>query len=221
MISEKTVELNLTTEFVNWMWKIHHTTFTAIAPSQRQEANLGYDVSIVTSGHGFYIQYKRAHKKGSEYIYDLNRTAARDQHKRLCDLESTGVPVFYALPLFTTVTEVLQYRRSLLNHTLWLRPNSIPVPGGGIGHHEVHFDASTGRYWVTSDEEVDFFPEYPSDQLAALLGAARGEDNLMEAMSAFNEIFVSGMGKEHGEGFGVSDFDDSSINGIALMATIK
>ena len=73
MISEKTVELNVTTEFMNWMWKVHRTTFTAIAPTQREEAKLGYDVSIIASGFGFYIQYKRAHLKGSsEYVYDLN-----------------------------------------------------------------------------------------------------------------------------------------------------
>jgi hypothetical protein len=66
MISEKTVELNLTTEFMNWMWKVHHSTYTAIAPSQRQEATLGYDVSIRASGFCFFIQYKRAHLRERE-----------------------------------------------------------------------------------------------------------------------------------------------------------
>ena len=217
MISEKTVELNLTTEFMNWMWKVHGSTFTAIAPSQRQEAKLGYDVSIITRGFGFFIQYKRAHLKGSEYIYELNRTSARDQHKKLCDLESTGVPVFYAFPVFSTVGEVIHYRRRLLLQTLWIPPISIPVPGGGIGHHEVHYDASTGRYWVTSEEEIDFVPENGGiDALSNLLEISRETNNLMEAMYSFNKIFI----KSQNEESDTIEFDDSSIAGISLMATI-
>lgn len=78
---------------------------------------------------------------------------------------NTGVPVFYALPLFTTIGEVLRHRINLLLHTFWLRPYSIPVPAGGIGHHEVHYEATTDRYWVTSDEEIDFSPERQEDGL--------------------------------------------------------
>jgi hypothetical protein len=217
MISEKTVELNLTTEFMNWMWKVHHSTFTAIAPSQRQEALLGYDVSIRASGFGFFIQYKRAHLKGREYIYELNRTKARDQHKKLCDLEARGFPVFYALPVFTTVREVIGYRRQLLLHTLWLPPSSIPVPGGGVGHHEVHYDASTCRHWVTSEDEIPFIPEFTGvDAITNILDQRKNENNLIKAMYAFNEIFIKG---EKEQGFEV-DFDDSSIAGISLMSTL-
>jgi len=217
MISEKTVELNVTTEFMNWMWKVHHSTFTAIAPTQRQEAKLGYDVSISAKGFGFYIQYKRAHLKGAEYIYDLNRTAARDQHKKLCALESTGVPVFYALPVFTTVSEVVRYRRQLLFHTLWLPPSSIPVPGGGVGHHEVHYEQSTGRHWVTSEEEIDFTPEHSGiDVITRLLESSGKKNNLMEAMYAFNKIFIN----DQNELAEVQKFDNSSISGISLMATL-
>lgn len=215
MISEKTVELNLTTELMNWMWKVHRSTFTAIAPSQRQEARLGYDVSVVGKGHGFFIQYKRAHLKGTEYIFDLNRTSAQDQHRKLCDLENTGVPVFYAFPVFTTVGEVIAFRRNLLFHTLWIRPNAIPVPGGSVGHHEVHYEATTGRHWVTSNEEIEFSPEQ-EDPLVRLLNATKGQDNLLEAMTAFNNIFVGDQRRDY-----LPNFDDSSISGIALMATVN
>ena len=222
LISEKTVELNVTTEFMNWMWKVHCSTFTAIAPSQRQEAKLGYDVNITSSGFGFFIQYKRAHIKGSEYIYDLNRTKGRDQHKKLCDLEKTGVPVFYALPVFTEVSEVILYRRKLLLHTLWLRPNSIPVPGGGVGHHEFHYDKVTGKYWVTSDEEVYFEPENTGiDVVTDMLEREKDKDNLKEAIMAFNEIFTGQYEQSIQQESIVKDFDYTSTAGISLMATLK
>ncbi len=181
MISEKTVELNLTTEITNWLWKIHHKTFTAIAPSQRQEAKLGYDVSVAASGFAFFIQYKRAHQHGTEYVYDLNRTKARDQHVKLLKLERTSVPVFYALPVFTTISEVVAHRRGLLLHTLWLPPSTIPVPGGGAGHHEVHYDSSTGRRWVTYDDEIEFEPEFNGvDGLTQMLKQPDGSDAVVQ-----------------------------------------
>ena len=218
MISEKTVELNLNTELTNWLWKVHHTTFTAIAPSQRQEARLGYDVSVQATGFAFFIQYKRAHLRGTEYIYQLNRTSARDQHAKLVRLESTGVPVFYALPIFTTVPEVIRHRRRLLLRTLWFPPSSIPVPGGGVGHHEVHYDSSTGRHWVTSDDEIEFKPENDGvDVLSRILERSADTNNLMEAMYAFNKVFIG----QQDEEVAISDeFDDSSISGVALMANL-
>lgn len=44
MISEKTVELNTTAELLAWLRYVTGITHTAIGPSQRQEAVLGYDV---------------------------------------------------------------------------------------------------------------------------------------------------------------------------------
>lgn len=213
MISEKTVELNLTTELTNWAWKIHRKTFTAIAPTQVQEANLGYDVSMMSGGLGIYIQYKRAEIKGTEYIYKLNRTSARDQHKKLFDLESTGVPVFYGLPVFTTVNEVISNRRRLLMHTLWLSPSSIPVPDGGTQHHELHYESTTGRTWVTSDDEVHF--EVADMTISNIEKQITGDlkNNVIEAMSAFNKIFVGDQQQEET----ASEFDISLFLGGSMM----
>jgi hypothetical protein len=40
MISEKTVELNVTAELLNWLRYVTGRTHTAIGPSQRAEAKL-------------------------------------------------------------------------------------------------------------------------------------------------------------------------------------
>ena len=128
------------------------------------------------------------------------------------------MPVLYALPIFSTVTEVIRHRRGLLLHTLWLPPSSIPVPSGGVGHHEVHYDSSTGRHWVTSDDEIEFEPKLDGvDGLTRILDRSADTSNLREAMYAFNKVFIG----QQEEEFAISDeFDDSSISGIALMANL-
>jgi hypothetical protein len=60
MISEKTVELNLTTQLINCFYYVTGQIHYALAPSQRQEGQLGFDVSVTAPGGGVLIQYKRA-----------------------------------------------------------------------------------------------------------------------------------------------------------------
>ncbi len=131
------------------------------------------------------------------------------------------VPVFlffYALPIFTTVPEVIHNRRRLLLHALWLPLSTIPVPGGGVGHHEVHYNSSTGRHWVKSDDEIEFEPEFQGvDDLTRILERGVDTNNLMEAMRAFNKIFI---GQQDEEVATSNELDDSSMSGIALMANI-
>lgn len=43
MISEKTVELNLTTELINWFFAQTRRTHYVLAPSSRDESMLGFD----------------------------------------------------------------------------------------------------------------------------------------------------------------------------------
>lgn len=209
MISEKTVELNLTTELTNWAWKIQHKTFTPIAPTQVEEAKLGYDVSMLSNGFALYIQYKRAELKGTEYIYKLNRTKARDQHKKLCALDKVGVPVYYGLPIFTEVAEVLSNRRRLLMLTLWISPSTIPVPNSGVGHHEVHYESTTGSMWVTSEEEIDF--DAGDTTTSSIENQITGNlrNNLREGAVAFNNIFVGGGQTQETQ----KAFDDSQFSG--------
>src|SRR5438876_1102727 len=104
MISEKTVELNLTTEWLNYLFGRTHRVHFALAPSQQLEATLPIDALLTSrSGGGILLQYKRAYVAGADWTWLLNRTSARDQHKRLQAMESRGFAVFYAFPFFHTV----------------------------------------------------------------------------------------------------------------------
>ena len=155
MISEKTVELNLTTELVNWLF--YHTGIRPyiLAPSQRDEGTLGFDTSITipTFGRPFLIQYKRAKLlQNGEYKYKINDTANQDQHNRLLFFERQGFFVFYALPIFTTSNEVISYRRRLLKITAFRAPSSILLPGGPIGKHSVYYNPTTYGWRVRSEE---------------------------------------------------------------------
>jgi len=155
MISEKTVELNVTAELLNFLFTVTKRTHTAIAPSQRAEGKLGYDVAYRGSARVALIQYKRAYPNGSVWSWRLNRTRLKDQHQRLQRLESLGLLVFYAFPYFCMPAEVASKRMQLLKWTFWYRPSAIKPPGGPTGYHNVFFDSNCARWWVSSPEEFN------------------------------------------------------------------
>jgi hypothetical protein len=156
MISEKTVELNITTELVNWYFSEWSVRPFILAPSQPKEATLGYDVQIGTiSGKSLFIQYKRAEKDAVGFAFHLNRTAKKDQLALLKNLEAKGAKVVYALPLFCEEAEVKKYRRFLLPHMLFIRPSKICPKGGDIGEHTIKYDTTTKSCRVFSEEGVE------------------------------------------------------------------
>ena len=156
MISEKTVELNLTTELVNWIFSISKVRPYILAPSQREEGVWGYDVGLGgVSGRGVLLQFKRAYFTApDEYEFKLNRTKYKDQHLRLQTLEGMGIPVYYVFPIFHTPNEVITYRRRLLQKTIFVKPSRIKPKGGPVGHHEVVYKKTLDTWNVHSEEGV-------------------------------------------------------------------
>jgi hypothetical protein len=150
-ISEKTVELNLSIEIVNFLFSRQNRPAFAWGPTLRQEARWGFDAAYGLQGQFIYVQFKRAHSEGPGHLFQLNRTTARDQHQKLQTLEASGLSVRYALPRFTTMAHIEMHRRRLLlpQHTAWLRPSQIPMPNSGVGHHDLHIHPT--RRWLTSD----------------------------------------------------------------------
>lgn len=188
MISEKTIELNLTTEMLNWLgWitkKVHYT----LAPSQIEEGVCGFDAAVIGSGGSVLIQYKRAYVDGSIWTWKLNRTKRRDQHLRLSMLEEYGFEVLYAFPYFHKPNDIAKWRRRLLTKTYWFPPSYIRPKGGPIGHHDVNFDAKTGRWWVSSEEHTDIRPPENEGIIADYLDRAFQKNNIVEYMHVYNRI---------------------------------
>lgn len=204
MISEKTVELNLTTELVNWLWFYTRHTFCSIAPSQRDEAHLGFDTAIVSNGSAFLIQYKKAHVDGNLWTYQLNRTKDRDQLYKLQILEGMGYPVFFALPHFHLPTEVLSDRRRLLLRTFWIPPSWIRPVGGPNGHHDLIFDTSSRTWSLHSDEESEIRLPLDYDGFLTAINQNFEKNNLMMFMKNYNKVFLESLDKENIDKF---DYD--------------
>jgi hypothetical protein len=166
-ISEKTVELNFTLELVNHLSRAIGRPCIAWGPTLRQEANWGFDAGIGSAGSFVYLQFKKAYDEAPGHRYQLNRTKAQDQHAKLLALESAGCGVWYLLPKFTTLTYMALYRRRLLvsPHSIWFRPSALPVPNGGVGHHDLH--VHPGRVWLTSEPVDVSMPENenPADRI--------------------------------------------------------
>jgi hypothetical protein len=191
LISEKTVELNMTAELLAWLRWTTGIAHVAVGPSLTQEGRLGFDAGYLGGGTGILIQYKRAYVAGNVWSWKLNRTQSKDQHDKLQKLEAKGWPVFYAFPLFATLQEVLSRRRRLLVSTAWYRPSIINLPGGPIGHHDVNFDRVTQRWWVTSTPLDLPHPLTIADVAEALDRSVLGPRNLEEMVAALNGLFES------------------------------
>lgn len=215
MISEKTVELNLTTELINWFSIITGKVHYALAPSQRMEGIFGFDTAILANGTGILIQYKRAYVNGTIWTWHLNRTTRQDQHLRLQIIERLGVPVFYALPNFHTPSEIETYRKHLLVLTFWFRPSYINTPGGSIGHHEVNYDASSGRWWVSSDNISDIKPPLKIDEVAKIMRAKKNRGNLAKTIETFNKVLIKELANTIDSD---SKIEDNEIFGVSIFA---
>lgn len=194
-LNEKTVELNLTTELLNWLWKVTGVNHCAFGLTQQQEAQWGVDVAACGGNTGVFIQFKRAHVSGSIWQWPLNRTAGRDQHAKLQQLEGRGCNVFYALPYFDTGTALVENRRRLLLRTFWIRPSQINPSGGPTGHHDVQYDETSRRWTVHSSGPTDLPDPFGVDDVAYALSAASFQGSAINHATFYTDIFLDGKGE--------------------------
>jgi hypothetical protein len=162
MISEKTVELNITTEMVRYFRSCFGYSRSRyyqpyiLAPSQNQETTLGYDVQIGLSlSKSVFIQYKRAEPISSGLEYHINYTSRKNQHYVLKHFEKMGNNVFYALPLFYEDNFVIRERGCLLLHMAFISPSKINPMGGDIGKHKIVYNTASQNWMVFSEKGVE------------------------------------------------------------------
>ena len=134
-LNEKTLELNISTEFLNICRRYDPQAFL-FGTTLRQESYLGYDSRALGQLPQFWrtavFQFKRALSKrithlGDEYAFHINNNGNRDQHIFLY-LMSGGRPLtaLYVLPLFTTLNDVRNQSPHLLGQTVYADAIDIP-----------------------------------------------------------------------------------------------
>ena len=214
MISEKTVELNLTTEWLNYLFGRTGCPHFAIAPSQRLEGRIPIDALITSrTGGGILLQYKRAYVTGSVWTWHLNRTTKKDQHRKLQRMETRGYPVFYAFPFFHTIDELGRFRRRLLwLKTFFFRPSAINPPGGPTGHHDVRYDSAAGIWSVSSPDEVRISEPLGLDEVASELDKGFRAKNLERLIADFNEEFSTQR---------VEDSSNDDVFGMSIVGRLQ
>jgi hypothetical protein len=225
MISEKTVELNITTELVNWLYVVTDVRPYILAPSQRQEGTLGFDATIgfPTTGRPFLLQYKRAEYKvrTNEYVYHLNHNTTQDQHLRLFVLELLGWDVYYALPKFHLPNEVVANRQHLLPMTLFIKPSSmIPTGGNMTGHHDVRYNATTRSIKIHSDKGAPINKYSSHKDIADLFRIVEQNNQILGGfLRDFNSVFANteNYSFEDYTIKPVSEDDDNLYQGMTIM----
>ena len=135
MLNEKTLELNISTEFLSICRRYDPYAFL-FGTTLRQESYLGYDCKALGRLPLFWrtavFQFKRALQRrnthlGEEYTFQINNNRKRDQHLVLY-LMSGGRPSvsLYILPMFITLTDVRRFSPNLIQKTFFVDVTDIP-----------------------------------------------------------------------------------------------
>jgi len=135
LLNEKTLELNISTEFLNICRRYDPRAFI-FGTTLRLESYFGYDSRALGQLPQFWrtavFQFKRAlqariSRRGKEYTFQINNNRYRDQHIIL-HLMSGGRPqvALYVLPLFITLDDVRKHTPNLLRETVFADAADIP-----------------------------------------------------------------------------------------------
>lgn len=117
MVTEKTLELNITAELLDYFRLFDPTCFFK-GLTLWQEGVLGYDESLVQGGtvsELLFFQFK-AQRRGIPYFW-INNNRNRDQHNLLLNIALVPRSVFYVFPLFNTDQDVADSSPNLLQET--------------------------------------------------------------------------------------------------------
>jgi len=136
LLNEKTLELNITAEFLRICRQYDPQAYT-LGTTLVQESHLGYDSRILGGLPPFWrtavFQFKRATRirltlSGPEYKFQINNNTYKDQHLFLW-LMCGGRPhiAFYVLPCFTTLRDVRKLAPSLVHETYLVDVADIPT----------------------------------------------------------------------------------------------
>lgn len=135
MVSEKTLELNIVHELLEFVRSFDDQSF-AVGLTLKQEGSLGYDSRILSqlppSWKTAVLQFKRAQKKkktplGDEFWFTINNNNNRDQHLLLYQLcRGQRNVAFYVFPLFMTESELKNSLPELTQATVVLDAADVP-----------------------------------------------------------------------------------------------
>jgi hypothetical protein len=147
-LSEKSLEINFVREAGAYLRRGFWFGLT-----QKQEAQLGYDVAVATAGTVYLFQMKASatlRRRGRQFTFD------HAQMQRLRDLVAVDRRVFYVLPDLGTIAELEAARWEMLPRTHFLDvtdlPPSIPAAtkrDGNLRKAQIHYGTMSGGPWPT------------------------------------------------------------------------
>ncbi len=126
MVAEKTLELNLTAELLDYYRRTINPACFFKGLTLREEGIWGYDTSLVRGGtvsEILFFQYKAFRKNKQHFFINNNRN--KDQHQLLLNIALTPRSVFYIFPLFNTDLDVSKASPNLLQKTYFVDVSEI------------------------------------------------------------------------------------------------
>lgn len=197
MVSEKTLELNIVHELLEFVQEFDAQSF-AVGLTLRQEGSIGYDSRILSqlpqTWRTAALQFKRARRKiktmlGVEFSFMINNNKNRDQHLllyRLCRGQRNVA--FYVLPLFLTENELKDSLPELTDATAVVDVANIPPHIIGDRAHRLLVYPSH-RFAFVRSEEVRVEIIYLGELKKLMLGREVGL-SIEQIRSNMREMFI-------------------------------
>ncbi len=147
-LTEKTLELNVVANMLEDVRTRFSSRAYAYGYSLTHESTTGLDSSLqLPSGARFLsLQFKRPYRtRGPDYVFQFNNNTQRNQHNLVWQASvrySPPISVFYALPCFQDMAEVLVASPDFRNNTMFLDPFWV-MPINDMKVHRFHVNPTT------------------------------------------------------------------------------
>jgi len=155
MVSEKTLELNVVAELLEYFRIFYSPKIFFRGLTLREEGVMGYDNSISLGSAEFTFFQFKAPKRRNPTTFYINNNKKNDQHNILYNLAYQAGPgvVFYAFPVFFSDFDMFAFSPQLLRNTYFMDISPIGLLSPKQHKVEVNIQNKTARVYYSKPKE--------------------------------------------------------------------
>jgi len=169
MLNEKTLELNISAEFLRICRNYDHQSFM-LGITLRREKYRGYDSEVFGRLPQFWraavfqfkkaLRFRRKTPLGPEYKFQINNNGNRDQHLLLYLMSGGRAFVsLYVLPMFITLADVRNQAPNLLQKTYFADARAIPPSLINRATHSLlAYPQKLFARVLSNEQKIDLYP---------------------------------------------------------------
>lgn len=193
MISSATYKTNIICEVMNTIGKKYpELNFIAMEPSSKAP-HYGYDMAIGNNGRAMLLQFCSPKTLVNGYSYLINDIKTMDRHLRLLHLEHLGHPVFYVMPLYHLMSQMVAAAGKISLMAGWFRPSWIPMPENFKQEYTVIYNSKNNSWRVKAKEDRYMAKSLTFNEVTAEFMKKSWPHNLETLIYKTNDIVKHGI----------------------------